>query len=225
MKVWKLSPSDLTFLWSECPRCFYLKIVHNLRRPPMLMPKIFMQIDRLMKGFFDGRPTAEISGDLPDGVVRFGDRWVNSQPISLPNRSTRCYLRGRFDAVVEFSDASFGIVDFKTSQAKPEHIPFYSRQLHAYAYALEHPAPDKFALGPISRLGLLCVEPTGLDRAEDGRLAYLGEATWLECPKDYGQFLAFLDEVLALLELPSPPPASPDCVWCQYRDLARDSGL
>lgn len=29
----KLSPSDLTFLWDECPRCFYLKHILGIMRP------------------------------------------------------------------------------------------------------------------------------------------------------------------------------------------------
>ena len=27
--LYKLSPSDLTFLWDECQRCFYLKVVRK----------------------------------------------------------------------------------------------------------------------------------------------------------------------------------------------------
>jgi hypothetical protein len=221
MNAWKLSPSDLTFLWDGCRRCFYLKVVRKVRRPPMPMPSIFIQIDQLMKDFFEGKPTAEISADLPRGNVRFGDKWVTSLPTQLPHRAVQAYFRGRFDTVVAFDDGSYGVVDFKTSRPKPEHIPFYSRQLHAYAYALEHAAPDRFALIPVSRLGLLCVEPTALERSDDGRLAYLGEATWLECPKDYDKFLGFIDVILAVLEQPNPPPPAPRCRWCQYRGLDR----
>ncbi len=31
----KLSPGDLTFLWDECPRCFYLKVIMGINRPPL----------------------------------------------------------------------------------------------------------------------------------------------------------------------------------------------
>ncbi len=223
--TWKLSPSDLTFLWDECQRCFYLKVVHGFSRPFSPMPKIFNQIDKLMKDFFEGKPTVEISSALPDGVVRFGEKWVTSQPIALPNHHSSCFIKGKFDTVVEFADQSFGIVDFKTSAAKPEHIPFYSRQLHAYAYALENPAPGNLSLSPISRLGLLCVEPVQMDRTQSGQVAYLGNVTWLDCPKDNRQFLDFIDQVLTIIEQPSPPPSNPECIWCKYRDTARSNGL
>jgi hypothetical protein len=112
---------------------------------------------------------------------------------------------------VAFSDFSYGVVDCKTSLARPEHTACYSRQLHAYAYALEHPAAGRFALAPISRPGLLCVEPVAKHAPEARRFAYLGDATWLECPKDYDKFLAFLDRVLSQLEQPSPPAGAPTC--------------
>jgi hypothetical protein len=222
---WKLSPSDLTFLWDECPRCFYLKVVHGINRPWGAFPKIFNRIDKLMKHYFEGKPASQISPSLPGGVVRFGEKWVTSQLIQLPGHPTACFIKGKFDVVVEFYDHSYGVVDFKTSEAKPEHVRFYSRQLHAYAYALENPTAGGFGLQPISHLGLLCVEPVLMDGAGQDRIAYVGDATWLDCPKDDVGFLAFLDKVLSLLELPSPPPPNPNCGWCEYREAARDHGM
>jgi hypothetical protein len=221
----KLSPSDLTFLWDECPRCFYLKVACNIPRPAAPFPKIFTRIDRLMKDYFGDRYTADISPTLPQGVVRFGERWVTSAPIHLPGRRASCYLKGKFDTVVEFSDSSYGIVDFKTSEARLEHVAFYSRQLHAYAYALENPAPGAFALKPVSRLGLLCVEPVLIDRPRQGQIAYIGEVSWLECPKDESAFLGFIDQVLSVLECPEPPLAGENCSYCKYREDARGHGM
>jgi hypothetical protein len=228
-QVWKLSPSDLTFLWSECRRCFYLKVVQGFPRPWAGMPRIFNQIDKLINAYFLGRSTAEISSDLPDGVVEYGERWVESEPIALPDRRSRCYIKGRFDAVIAFPDAArgttYGVLDFKTTKPSPRHVPFYSRQLHAYAYALEHPAPGKLALAPVTDLGLLCFEPSAMEPLPGGRLSYAGEFTWLACPKDYERFHRFLDEVLAVLDQPEPPASSPACVWCRYREEARSRGV
>ena len=60
-KSWKLSPSDLTFLWDECPRCFYLKVVNGFNRPSLPMPKIFTRIDLIMKGYYAGKPSSALS--------------------------------------------------------------------------------------------------------------------------------------------------------------------
>ena len=71
----KLSPSDLTFLWDECKRCFYLKYVHSIHRPSAPFPGIFSTIDRLMKGYYEGQPTEKLSSELPPGVIRFSERF------------------------------------------------------------------------------------------------------------------------------------------------------
>jgi hypothetical protein len=222
---WKLSPSDFAFLWEECKRCFYLKVARGFPRPRAPFPKIFGKIDGIMKTFFMGKPTGEIAPALPAGVVRLAEKWVQSRPIVVPGHTARCFIRGKIDVLVEFEDGSYGVVDFKTSWTKGSHIPLYSRQLHAYAYALEHPAPGKLALGPISQLGLLCVEPTHMHREPDGGISYVGDVAWIECPRDDAQFMGFLGQVLDVLEQPEPPPAAPACGWCTYRDEARRSGL
>jgi len=224
-KPWKLSPSDLTFLWDECPRCFYLKVVQGFNRPATAFPKIFNRIDKLMKGFFEGKTTVEVAPGLPAGVVRLGEKWVTSQPIQLPGHSAACFIKGKFDTVVEFADHSYGVIDFKTSETRPEHVAFYSRQLHAYAYALEHPAPKSLALSPVSRLGLLCVEPVTMQGMPPDQVAYVGKKTWLECPLEYPQFLDFLGQIVGVLEQPEPPASNPDCVWCQYRQQVRERGI
>jgi len=223
--TYKLSPSDLTFLWDECKRCFYLKVVHKFARPAVPFPSIFNKIDSLMKKYYQGKHTDKITPELPSGIILPDNAWVQSQPIPLPGHLAQCYLTGKFDTVVQFDDGTFGVIDFKTSTPQAAHVAFYSRQLRAYAYALEHPAPGKYSLSPISRLGLLVVEPNAIQEAPNDHVAYLGKVTWMEIPVDEATFLAFLDEVLTVLELPEPPEASEDCAWCQYRAAARHNGL
>ncbi len=142
------------------------------------------------------------------------DLWVEA------NQSAASVLK-----VVEFDDGSYGVIDFKTSSTRAEHIPLYSRQLHAYAYALEHPAPGHLALGPITRLGLLIFEPGRFVHLA-GETAHLsGPLTWVELPRDDAAFLDFLGQVVAVLAQPTPPEPAPDCPWCEYRAASRRHGL
>jgi len=220
----KLSPSDLTFLWDECPRCFYLKVALGINRPPVPFPSIFGNIDLLMKRLFTDKDTAELSPSLPSGKVLFSGKWVESAPIRLPGSAQSCYIRGIFDSVLQFDDGSYAVVDFKTSEPNPKHVGFYGRQLRAYAYALEHPALGKLALAPITRLGLLCVEPIDIDRDEQRRIRYVGDVTWLEVPLDEPGFLDFLTQVMQVLSLPEPPLAAEKCPFCKYREESRSHG-
>lgn len=224
MGIFKLSPSELTFLWDECPRCFYLKVAMGIPRPSMAFPKIFSSIDLLMKRMFEGKTTAEVLPALPPGKVVFGGNWVESTPIRTDGSDRSCYISGKFDSVVQFDDGAYAVIDFKTSQPNLHHVEFYGRQLAAYAYALEHPAPGKLALAPVTRLGLLCVEPIDIDRDERGRIRYAGEVTWMEIPKNESKFLAFIDQVMQVLSLPEPPPPAEKCGFCKYRADARDHG-
>jgi hypothetical protein len=224
-QIFKLSPSDLTFLWDECKRCFYLKVVRKFNRPPVPFPSIFTKIDGLMKAYYQGKPTSVLSPDLPPGTILQDAKWVQSQPIILPGHPAQCYLTGKYDSVVQFDDGSYGVIDFKTSTPRATHLDFYGRQLRAYAYALEHPAAGKFSLSPITRLGLLVVEPNAIDKIPSGEIAYLGKVTWQEIPVDEAAFLAFLGDVLTVLELTDPPEAAESCVWCQYRQAARENEI
>jgi hypothetical protein len=60
-----------------------------------------------------------------------------------------------------------------------------------------------------------------MDRLHPGRIAYLGDVTWQECPKSYPDFMSFLEEVVSVLESTEPPQSGPTCAYCAYRQGAR----
>jgi hypothetical protein len=191
----------------------------------MPFPKIFNRIDKLMKDFFEAQLASEISPDLPEGKVLYGEKWVTSAPIIINGHSSACYIRGKFDTVVEFYDGTYGVVDFKTSETNPKFIPFYSRQLHSYAFALENPAANSLNLAPVTKMGLLCVEPVKMNSPQKGQYAYIGDSSWIECPKNDAEFLGFIDSVLFLLEQTSLPNPGPDCGYCRYREQSNNLGF
>jgi hypothetical protein len=213
---YKLSPSDLTFLYEGCKRCFYLKVVNNITQPSIPLPSVFSQIASLLKNHYDGKHTSQLHAALPPGVVSLGEKYVRSTPIKLQNHEATCYISGRFDIVVSFDDGTYGVIDFKTGNPGRESANLYSRQLHAYAYALEHAAPRALSLYPISKVGLLYFYPSSVKQDSIERLLYNSEITWVEIEKDEQGFLKFIDEVLGVLELPAIPDHSPTCQWCNY---------
>ncbi len=213
---YKLSPSDLTFSYEGCKRCFYQKVVNNIAQPSIPLPSIFSQIASLLKNHYDGKHTSELHVNLPPGIVSHGEKWVKSQSIQLPNHEDTCYISGRFDIVVSFDDGTYGVIDFKTSDPTKNSAWLYSRQLHAYAYALEHPAEGRLALSPVTKLGLLYFYPDNITQNSIDRINYGAEIVWVKVEKDEEGFLRFIDDVLEVLELPEAPKHSPECQWCSY---------
>ncbi|UCG55430.1 MAG: hypothetical protein JSV32_04315, partial [Dehalococcoidia bacterium] len=57
---YKLSPSDLTFGYQGCKRCFYLKVVNGISQPSIPLPSIFSQIANLLKDHYDGKHTKSL---------------------------------------------------------------------------------------------------------------------------------------------------------------------
>lgn len=206
-------------------RCFYLKVVGDFQRPQLIMPKIFTVIDTRMKEHFTGKRTDEIASGIPKGVIGSGERWVQSRPIRIPKHSGTCFIRGKLDTVVSFDDGTYGVIDFKTSERKAQHMPLYARQLHAYAYALENAEQGRFALNSVSKLGLLVFEPETFSTSKRGDVSLKGQLNWIEIQRDDRAFLDFIAEVLSMLEQPSPPEGAPTCEWCRYRNRSRQTKL
>lgn len=221
MTTYKLSPSDLTFTWDECKYCFYMKVKHGVVLRTAF-PGIFGKMANLTSEFYLGKPASEISPDLPSGVVKFKEKFVKSAPISPPGAASQCYIYGRFDAVIEFDDGTYGLIDYKTSEAREEHVAFYNRQLTAYAYALENPAPKALALSPVTRMGLYIITPNRFEPNPKGEMVFVNQNTWKDVPRDDEAFLGFLGEVLAVLDEPKPPDPSENCGLCSYRVKMRE---
>jgi len=197
--------------------------VNNISQPSMPLPSIFSKIASLLKNHYDGKHTSELHVNLPPGVVSHGEKHVRSQIIQIPNHESTCYIYGRFDIVISFEDGTYGVIDFKTGNPNTESVYLYIRQLHAYAYALEHPAPHALALTPVTKLGLLYFYPSSINQESIERLSYEAEITWLEIRKDEEDFLEFIDEVMNVLELPEAPECSPNCQWCGYFSRLSDT--
>jgi len=191
-------------------------VVNNIAQPSIPLPSIFSKIANLLKNHYDGKHTMSLHAALPPGAVILGEKHVKSQVIRLPNHEDTCFISGRFDIVVSFDDGTYGVIDFKTGNPSRESANMYSRQLHAYAYAQEHPASGRLSLSPITKLGLLYFYPDNINQQSIERLNYGAEIVWVEMEKDEQGFLKFIDKVLDTLELPEPPEHSTNCQWCSY---------
>jgi hypothetical protein len=212
-RPWLLAPSDFAFLWDECRRCFFNKVALHRPRPRGAFPAVFTSIDSAMKHHYVRRRAEEVAPGAPPGVIGGADRFVRSGPIWLLGRSRPLVIRGRVDALVACDDGSTGIIDFKTVEPKAARLGVYSRQLHAYALALEHPTQG--VPTTVSSLGLLCFAP-GIFHADQHGAVLRGAVRWIAVRRDDRAFESFLSELTSVLELSEAPPPDPACPWCAW---------
>lgn len=209
--TWKLSPSDFAFLWDECRRCFYLKVVMGIPRPAGPFPKIFGMIDGAMRAHYADKPLNLAAAGAPAGMLDTKERTVESAPYG------NLYIKGRTDGIAELQDGGYAVVDFKTSAVKGEYLPKYQRQLEAYAYALENAAGKGHRAAPVTTLGLLVFEPSAIAGAAQG-INLNGAISWIPMERNAAAFLGFLDEVATVCDSGAPPRASAECSYCAYSE-------
>ena len=218
---WTLSPSDFTSLWNDCPRCFYLQVARGFPRPAPAPAAL----EARLKASCHGRRTNTLAPEMPAGLFEIAERPVHSDTLDvhLPDAIHRCVIRGTLDVVVKLDDGGWALVDLVIGAGEP--LAARGRRLQACAYALEHPAADEPALGPVTRLGVLVFEPEKFAAEAGGVGALTGGLSWIEIPRDDGRLFGFLAEALSVLERPEPPGGKPLCPWCVYRDVSRRTGL
>ena len=216
MIEYKLSPSDLTFLFDGCKHCFVLKVKHGISQPSIPIPGVFSVISGLQKNYYSDMRTEKFCPGLPPGTVTYGEKRVRSKPVELDGCENSCYINGRFDIVATLDDGSYAVMDFKTGKSDDEKTQMYSRQLHAYALALENPAEGALKLTPVSKLGLLYFTPDNCELVSFNRQALQGNLEWIEISRNDGTFYGFLKEVVQLLDGPLPQPDPDNCDWCKF---------
>ena len=143
----KISRSGLK-LFLDCPRCFWLDLHHKVKRPPGYPFTLSIAVDYLVKKEFD---TYREKGTLPPVLKNYGikdaklyngmdlSEWRNNfKGISYFDEDLNAYLYGAVDDVLEFSDGSLGVIDYKSSGAKEITIyADYQKQMDVYNYILK----------------------------------------------------------------------------------------
>ena len=214
--MFKLSPNRLNYEDRRCDRCFAEEL-HGEKWPDGPFPGIFSKLDSQQRRYFTDRPTSDFDPSLAPGIIHNGG-WVESCPHTTGG--TSFYLRGSMDALIRFDDDTVGVVDYKSSNPKPELANAYRPQLAAYQWALTHPASGEAET--VSAVGLMVVWPEAMVDTEQGR-ANLISTTWIPVEVEDGWFEDFLGRIAPLADAPSEAPSRPDCQWCDLRERLSDT--
>jgi hypothetical protein len=217
--VYKIYPSDLTWLYASCPRCFALKLKHKVGRPEAGFPQIFSKIDSAIKKHCLALERTElVCAAMPKGrFLADAPKSVLSRRFSIAGLGSSFELRGKPDALVEWDTGGYGVIDFKTSAIRAGNVGNYGNQLEIYASALEQPAGGRPALEPIGEMGLLVWEPELFSAALAGvSLNLSGQLAWIPVPRRRDELRNVLRGMLAVLDSDGLPPPADGCKFCSY---------
>jgi len=205
-----VSPSDFAFLYDSCKRCWWLKVNHRLMLGSR-MPPIFNHIDYAMK---KGITVADLNAaGIPAQKIvdtRKGE-WVKSKPFEYDG--TEIVILGKRDLTFIMDDGSYGVIDYKTTHPTPETILKYSRQLHAYEYAMTY--PESGEAKEVGYLGLYCFDPfKGTFKTNGNDSALIGRSVSMPVPIDRQTFQEFMKQLCYLASSKIPQPDS-NCEACE----------
>jgi hypothetical protein len=141
----KISRSGLK-LYLECPRCFWLDNKHRIKRPPSFPYTLSSAVDFLVKKEFD---QFRAKGVLPPVFAKLGleaklfngkqlPTWrENFVGVQYYDEDLNAMLFGAVDDILEFSNGSLAVVDYKSTGSREAHIyDDYQKQMDTYTYLL-----------------------------------------------------------------------------------------
>lgn len=209
--LYKLSPSDFSYLWEECKHCYYQKIKYHIYSGGVF-PSMFGRINSLLQNSIMGKNLKDVHTSLPSGIIEIQEGFIKSLPIP---GAEDCYVSGRFDILTKLDDGSYSVIDFKITTPDEEKIQKYATQLHAYKFALENPNTGKPAIN-VSKMGVVSINPEQMELV-DGKILFTAKPTWHPVEKNMENFYGLIKEISDVLNGPLPLP-NENCRLCQYRN-------
>ena len=147
MVKYKLSPSALN-IYRECPRCFWLQVNKNIRRPRGIFPSLPGGMDLVIKTYFDkfrlkdalppeleGRVDGKLFRDIK--TLAKWRSWKNTD-LCYKDESLKAVLSGALDDCLVYNDYYIPL-DYKTrgSELKEDPRKYYQLQLDCYSLILD----------------------------------------------------------------------------------------
>lgn len=209
MKTRLLAPSDLSYLYDKCPRCYWLKL-QGIVGPSDVLPGVFRDIDRMQKAGI----TLETVRALGIPAVEFIPK---EKVISLPAEfsGTMLAISGYTDRRVRLEDGTVAVLDYKTSAPRVDGMSRFWRAMSAYQYAIENNERPE----TVSLLSLVVFSPLAFSlRPEHPTQAfYRGSLARMDIEPDRPKFEKLLHNVGAMLANDEMPQAG-SCDACRHAD-------
>ncbi len=215
----KLSPSSLN-LFLDCPRCFWLDKVKNVKRPRGIFPSLPSGMDREIKLHFDSFRARDI---LPpelgsqkgfEGIRLFGDqkkldRWREWRTGLEYKDQDGAILSGAIDDLLVRA-GKYIPLDYKTKGSpttEEDAIKYYQNQLDCYSFLLEENGLSTDGCG-----FLLYYSPKSV--MEHGRVFF--ELQAIRITTDFERARKTFRKAVDLMKNSSVPEVTRGCEYCTW---------
>jgi hypothetical protein len=135
----KLSPSSLN-LFLECPRCFWLYLNRNIKRPGVPVATITTGLDRVIKGYLEPYRLKNILPPLLENKVpgKLMRNFPHKGWLEFVDSKIDAKLGGYLDECLDLGGNFYAALDHKTRGSKPDSIhQAYQFQMDVYTFLLE----------------------------------------------------------------------------------------
>lgn len=212
----------------DCPRCFWLDVHHKVKRPPGYPFTLSIAVDYLVKLEFDGYRE---KGILPPVLQKYGitdaklyngehlSEWRNNfKGVSYYDENLNAIFYGAVDDVLEFSDGSLGVIDYKSSGAKEITIyDDYQKQMDVYNWILRQKGYETY---PEAFFVFFQVMKHG-ETAFNNVLKFKEEVRSVKVDTSWvGDAYARAVEVARSDKAPRPNPKDGHCDHCHYVEMS-----
>ena len=211
-----IAPSDLTFGFSTCKRCIWIKYWFSFE-----LKKDFPLVKSLstfQEELFRRAPMPSLDPSLPAGTVKQWGQWVKSKNIVVNGVESQWKLRGIYDLLGHYDDGTVGIIDCKVSDSERDSGDFYAPQLEAYAYTLENPLSGKAF--PVKTMGLLIWKLAGVAQTRpnefvSNEMGFGVNQVYVPVERSPERLQQLLEEFITVID-GDEPAAGENCHACNY---------
>ena len=216
----KVSPSGISYLL-ECPRCLWLQVNENVKRPRGAYPSLPDGMDNVFKKYFDeyrksGELPPEIDGKVEGKLFQDGKQLHQWREFNFGRGGIRAeipeygiMLAGAIDDLLISSDGKLTLFDFKTRgyPTKEDTHEHYRHQLDLYALLFQKNGRALTGYGY-----LLFFWP---ESYELGMANFKTELVKMDVSPSRG--MSVLEKVRFIIDKPMPS-AHESCEYCVYRE-------
>lgn len=213
---YKLSPSSLNLL-NDCPRCFWLQLNKNIKRPAGVFPSLPSGMDRILKAHFDSfMEKNKLPPELKEltGIKLLNNKelltvWRNNLKGIQYTDEKGNILRGAVDNILVKQDKLI-VMDYKTRgfPLKEDTAEHYHNQLNIYNFLLR-----KNSYETEDYAYLLFYYPKEV--RETGEIIF--DTELIKVKTDIKSAENLFRKAIHLLESPMPSP-SESCEYCKWKE-------